>query len=128
MNHHPRNEIADLLKGWIAALETHDPTEITALYASDAILLPTVSNTLRKTSDGIRDYFEHFMIALPTATIIEQNIRHFNTLAINSGVYSFRFTFEGTVRAVVGRFTFVYRKDTDGWKIIEHHSSRMPED
>lgn len=128
MDHHPRNEIAALLEAWMTALETRDPIEVAALYAEDAVLLPTVSNEVRKTPAAVARYFDHFLQKLPKGQIIQQNIRLFDGLAINSGIYSFNLTVDGVAGDVLCRFTFVYRRDPDGgWKIIEHHSSVMPE-
>ncbi len=95
-----------------------------ALYAEDAILLPTVSNTVRHTHAEIRDYFVHFLQKGPLGDIDEANVRVFGDLAINSGLYTFMCDDAGQVHA---RFTFVYRRKGDGWEIVEHHSSRMPE-
>lgn len=123
-----RKEIAALFDRWNEALQTGDPATVAALYAEDAVLLPTVSNEVRKTPAAIERYFERFLKKLPKGQIIQQNIRLFDGLAINSGIYSFNLTVDGVAGDVLCRFTFVYRRDPDGgWKIIEHHSSVMPE-
>ncbi|WP_211116227.1 SgcJ/EcaC family oxidoreductase [Roseinatronobacter bogoriensis] len=121
------DEIADLFNDWNSALQTLDPAKVAALYAEDAVLLPTVSNEIRKTPAAIRAYFKRFLKKQPRGRIIEQNIRLFDTLAINSGLYTFDLTIEGTTVQLLCRYTFVYRKDPQGWMIIEHHSSVMPE-
>ena len=38
------DEVVGLFDTWNAALATLDPDSVTALYADDAVLLPTVSN------------------------------------------------------------------------------------
>jgi uncharacterized protein (TIGR02246 family) len=49
-------------------------------------------------------------------------------VASNAGVYTFDLTKDGTVVKVQARYSFVYRNfPGKGWKIIEHHSSAMPE-
>jgi len=117
-------EIELLFNEWNSALQTGDPKKVVALYEKDGILLPTVSNQVRHNHQEIEDYFIHFLSKGPKGEINESNIRVFNKLAINSGIYTFTFS-DATV--VMARFTFVYRK-TDGiWKIVEHHSSQMPE-
>jgi uncharacterized protein (TIGR02246 family) len=95
-----------------------------ALYASDAILLPTVSNQVRHNHQEIESYFVDFIAKGPSGKIDQSNIRLFDHLAINSGVYTFSFDDQTEVQA---RYTFVYRRQDDGWVIIEHHSSKMPE-
>lgn len=122
-----RDEIASLFDDWNAALQTRDPERVAALYAEDAVLLPTVSNEVRKTPAAVIDYFDRFLKKAPKGMIIQQNIRLFETLAINSGIYTFDLTVDGVEGQALCRYTFVYRKDPQGWRIIEHHSSFMPE-
>ena len=117
-------EILSLFEQWNQALQTREPGNVAALYASDAILLPTVSNKVRHNHVEIEDYFVHFLAKGPQGKIDEANVRWFGELAINSGIYTFSFDDGAAVQA---RYTFVYRQDARGWKIIEHHSSQMPE-
>lgn len=112
---------------WNQALQTGDADQVVALYAADAILLPTVSNEVRHDHAQIRDYFVGFLKKRPMGTIDEANIRDFGDIAINSGTYTFALTQDGVTASVPCRYTFVYRRAGDGWQIIEHHSSQMPE-
>ena len=116
--------IACLFDDWNAALKSRDPNRVVALYAPDAILLPTVSNQVRHNHQEIESYFVDFIVKGPSGKIDQSNIRLFDHLAINSGVYTFSFDDQTEVQA---RYTFVYRRQDDGWVIIEHHSSKMPE-
>jgi len=118
------NEIESLFDEWNSALQTGEPKNVAALYEDDAILLPTVSNQVRHNHEEIEDYFVSFLAKGPKGKIDESNVRIFDQLAINSGVYTF--TFKDGVQ-VQARFTFVYRQSNQSWKIIEHHSSQMPE-
>jgi uncharacterized protein (TIGR02246 family) len=120
------SEISDQFDKWNTALLTEDPDQVVACYAEDAILLPTVSAQVRHNHDEIRDYFVHFLAKKPTGSIDEQNIRIFNDIAINSGRYTFSVTEDNQQSNVAARFTFVYRKNAQGWQIIEHHSSVLP--
>lgn len=120
MNH----TITTLFEQWNSALQTGDPKKVTALYETNAILLPTVSNQVRHNHEEIEDYFVNFLAKGPKGTINESNVRTFGDLAINSGVYTFTFNDGASVQA---RFTYVYRWNGEDWKIIEHHSSAMPE-
>lgn len=119
----PEN-ITQLFNDWNQALQTGDPKQVASLYHPEAILLPTVSNQVRHNHAEIEDYFVHFLSKGPQGTLDEQNIRIHGDLAINSGVYTFQFSDNSRVQA---RYTFVYRQQADGWLIIEHHSSAMPE-
>lgn len=118
-------EVTALFDQWNSALKTGDPKKVAECYsAEDGILLPTVSNQVRHNHAEIEDYFVHFLAKKPQGEIDESNIRIFGDIAFNSGVYTFSF---GDGSKVQGRFTFAYRKEANGWKIIEHHSSVMPE-
>lgn len=117
-------EIIALFDQWNNALQTGDPKAVTALYDPAAILLPTVSNQVRHNHEEIEDYFVHFLAKGPAGVIDESNVAISGDIAMNSGVYTFSFEDGARVQA---RFTFVYRKSGDGWKIITHHSSAMPE-
>ena len=119
-----KEDIAALFDQWNAALQTGDPKKVAALYASDAILLPTVSNKVRHNHEEIEDYFVHFLALCPFGKIDEENIRIFDGIAINSGIYTFTLKDQSKVQA---RYTFAYRLNGDTWEIIEHHSSKMPE-
>lgn len=117
-------EIASLFDTWNNALQTGEPKNVASLYADNGILLPTVSNKVRHNHGEIEDYFVHFLAKGPVGKIDEANIRTFGDIAINSGVYTFSFSDGATVQA---RYTFVYRWNGMEWKIVEHHSSAMPE-
>jgi uncharacterized protein (TIGR02246 family) len=118
--------IASLFDKWNAALQTADPDNVVACYATDAILLPTVSAQVRHNHAEIRDYFVHFCAKEPQGRIDEANIRIFDDIAINSGRYTFELTDNGRRVDVAARFSFVYRKLESEWLIIEHHSSVLP--
>jgi len=122
-----KEAIGKLFDDWNAALQTGKPAEVVKQYAEDAVLLPTVSNKVRRNHAEIKDYFEHFLEYKPVGKINDANIRVYGDLAINSGVYSFTLTKGDKQKEVRARYTFVYRKTGDRWLIVEHHSSAMPE-
>ena len=121
------NTIAGLFDDWNAALQTLDPDQVVALYAKDAILLPTLSNTVRHNHAEIREYFVDFLKKHPRGTINESNIREMGDIGVHSGVYTFDLTADGQTSQAQCRFTYVYARAAGDWKIIEHHSSLMPE-
>jgi uncharacterized protein (TIGR02246 family) len=119
------HKVLDLFERWNAALASGNPDQVTALYAEDAVLLPTVSNQVRHNHDEIRDYFVGFLQKKPQGEIDESNVRFLaDDLVINSGVYTFGFA-DGS--SVTARYTYLYRLIDGEWKITEHHSSAMPE-
>ena len=81
-------DIVQLFANWNAALQTGDPDQVTALYAKDAILLPTVSNQVRHNHAEIRDYFVNFLSKKPQGVIDEANTRHLaEDLVSNAGAH-----------------------------------------
>ena len=115
---------ATLFDEWNNALKSGDPEQVVALYGKNAVLLPTMSNQVRHNYEEIKDYFVHFLKKGPTGSIDEANIRKYDQILINSGLYTFTFNNGSSAQA---RFTFVYQLNGERWEIIEHHSSLMPE-
>jgi len=122
------SEIVKLFDAWNKALQTLDPDKVVELYASNAILLPTVSNQVRHNHAEIKDYFVHFLRNRPKGKIDEYNVRRYGDFASNSGLYTFTLSPpSGDPSVIKARYTFVYQWFGDRWLIVEHHSSRLPE-
>lgn len=123
-------QIASLFDTWNAALQTGDPEKVADLYARDAVLLPTVSNKVRSDRAAIVDYFEHFLANKPVGQKIQTLVTVLDgNSAIDAGVYQFTLTDHatGNKRVVEARYTYAYEKRDGEWKIVNHHSSAMPE-
>jgi uncharacterized protein (TIGR02246 family) len=125
-----KKQIAALFDGWNAALQTGDPEKVADRYASDAVLLPTVSNKIRTDRAEIVDYFDHFLPSKPVGKKVETivNVLDSNS-AIDTGIYEFTLTDPdtGAKRVVEARYTYEYEKRGGTWLIVNHHSSAMPE-
>ncbi|MCT9076917.1 SgcJ/EcaC family oxidoreductase [Streptomyces fulvoviolaceus] len=125
-----KKQIAALFDTWNAALQTGDSEKVADLYAKDAVLLPTVSNKVRTDRAGIVDYFDHFLENKPVGTKVQTivNVLDDNS-AIDTGVYEFALTNHdtGEKSVVTARYTYEYEKRDGEWKIVNHHSSAMPE-
>lgn len=116
------------LRQWENSLNKNDLPGVLALYASDAVLWGTFSKTIRNTPDLIREYFE--------ALLQKENVRVvfgateskvYKGVHLFSGSYEFSYEDDGIV-VFPSRFTFAVCKVEDGsYKIIEHHSSVMPD-
>ena len=117
-------QVAALFDGWNDALRTLDPDKVVARYASDGVLLATVSNQPRTTPAEIRDYFVKFLKNAPQGTVDTRTIKLGCNLAQDVGTYTFRFKDGQTVHA---RYTYVYEWQNGQWLIAHHHSSAMPE-
>ena len=123
-----KEQIAGLFPQWNAALATGDPQRVADLYAPDAVLLPTVSNQVRRTRAEIVDYFTKFLKNKPQGVIEDEIVDVLDAdTAINTGVYEFALTKDGKAEKVRARYTYVYELRDGKWLIVNHHSSAMPE-
>jgi uncharacterized protein (TIGR02246 family) len=122
--------VRQALQTWLDTLARGKPEEMNALYMEQAVLLPTIANAPHNTAERI-EYFKRLFIALPAVRgkVNEQYPQVYGNTAVNSGVYTF--TVEKnkeTVAVVPARFSFTYVRDKGQWKIVSHHSSRLPEE
>ena len=118
------SDIGGLFDRWNTSLKTLNPDEVVKNYATDAILLPTVSNKPRLTQDERRDYFVHFLENHPVGEINMRLIKIGCNDALDAGIYTFTF---GNGSKVKARYTFTYLLQDGKWLISSHHSSAMPE-
>lgn len=117
------------LDTWLAAVSSGNADTVASLYADDAILLPTLKNHVHDTPAERLEYFKMFT-ALPKikGTVNEEHARQYgDDVAINSGIYTFTYEKDGKEVSVPARYSFVFVKDGDAWKVAEHHSSMLPE-
>jgi uncharacterized protein (TIGR02246 family) len=117
-------QIAALFDRWNDSLRTLDPDQVVANYASDGVLLPTVSDTPRTNPAEIRDYFVKFLKSTPQGQIDRRIIKIGCNVAQDVGTYTF--TLKGG-KKVHARYTYVYEWQNGRWLIAHHHSSAMPE-
>ncbi|CAB9511325.1 unknown protein [Seminavis robusta] len=119
------SEIRDLFSLWNDALATGDSRIVAKRYASDTMLLPTVSDVPRTDYDSIKDYFDAFLLKKPQGTILDGKIKIGDGWASDTGIYEFAMGSDGS--KVKARYSFVYAYEGGKWKISHHHSSMMPE-
>ncbi len=122
-----KKEITVLFDKWNESLQTGNPEAVVELYSEDAVLLPTVSNKVRADHEAIADYFHHFLELHPKGTLNEVHLACFGNIAINEGIYTFDIVQDGKPGKVQARYSFVYHNEDGEWKIVSHHSSKMPE-
>ncbi|NLD36199.1 MAG: SgcJ/EcaC family oxidoreductase [Desulfatiglans sp.] len=119
-------EIASLFDRWNRSLQSGDPKKVVDNYAETSILLPTVSNKPRLTRAEKEDYFHHFLENEPSGEVTMRQIQIGHNMAVDTGLYTFRFAKTGN--KVNARYSFTYQWDGKQWLIISHHSSVMPEE
>ena len=118
-------QIAALFDRWNDSLQTGDPHKVVANYATQSILLPTVSNKPRLSPEEKEDYFHHFLEDKPNGRIDLRFIQVGCNTAVDAGLYTF--VFEKTGAQVKARYSYTYKWDGNQWLITSHHSSAMPE-
>merc|ERR1712241_332544 len=117
-------EVKNLFSVWNDALVTGDPDKVAKLYAKDAVLLPTVSDTPRTNYELIKDYFVTFCAKKPKGEILESYPKVGHNWAKDVGIYEFTM---GDGSKVKARYSYLYTYEDGQWKILHHHSSMMPE-
>lgn len=112
-----------------AAWATRNADSVTALFAPDAVLLPTLSDEERTTPGGIRKYFVHFLEKSPVGHIDSSSIRLGCNMAARMGNWSVGLTDPktGAKSTAHARYTFVYRYANGRWWIEHLHSSLLPD-
>ena len=113
---------SELLQKWTDAVKGGDAKQVTSLYLNDGILLGTFSGKERVGHELILEYFENLLKSPVEVQIVSEHPHVYESTAVNSGLYNF--VTEG--KTVNARFSFVYHKDDNGWKIVSHHSSVIP--
>lgn len=123
----PADDVAAATEAWATAYNSHDPAHVLARYASDAVFWGTTSMVLRETPGQIAEYFAG-LSGRPSARVRigEHRVRVMGNVAIDSGVYIFTEVVDGEPVTRPSRFSFVYRLDGGEWRIVDHHSSRLP--
>jgi hypothetical protein len=64
--------------------------------------------------------------ATTTVKFGDQLIRVYGNTAVNTGYYTFSHTKDGEAKSIPARYSSTYVKDSNDWKIVDHHSSAMP--
>ncbi|MEI7215503.1 SgcJ/EcaC family oxidoreductase [Pectobacterium carotovorum] len=120
-----QKEIASLFDRWNASLQTGDAKNVNRNYASDAVLLPTLSDQPRTTDAERIDYFEHFLAKKPVGKIDTSTIRIGCNKAVDTGTYTFTFG-DGSVAKARYTYTYAWYAKQKQWLITSHHSSANP--
>lgn len=120
-------EVQEALNTWLKAVSSGGPDAVMTLYADNAVLLPTLSSVICDTPAKRLDYFKHFTANENLQGKIDEiHTRVIGDVAVNSGHYTFTFKKNGEPVSAAARFTYVYKKTSFGWMIVEHHSSLQP--
>jgi hypothetical protein len=115
---------------WAETIARRDVAEVMALYAVDAILVPTLSNDIGEYEHERRRYFETFLAndgLRCEVTIQKKRISQKLGTVVIGGLYTFTFRRQGAEHVVPARFLFTFENINGRWLITGHHSSRLSE-
>ena len=115
-------KLIDLLQIWVKKIKTNDAREVAELYHENGLLLGTFSDVERKGKKLILDYFENLFNSNIDVEIITEHEFKAEFIYTVSGFYNF-FVNNKKIKA---RFSFVFIKNKEEWKILSHHSSILP--
>ena len=119
---------AEFVQEWIKRLLSNDTNNIVLLYKEEAVLLGTIDGKVRKGRYRIKEYFDFFLKLRPSGKlkhIVCEEICN-GSVAISNGHYDFELYEGDKLSTVSARFTFVLEKAGSRWKILSHHSSKIP--
>ena len=113
----------DMLQTWIENIKSNDANKVADLYHKKGLLLGTFSNIERKGHSLILDYFNNLLKSQVDVEIVTKHEYKSETIATASGLYNFILNGQ----KIEARFSFVFLKTKERWKILSHHSSVLPE-
>ena len=113
----------DMLQTWIENIRSNDANKVADLYHREGLLLGTFSNIERSGKNLILDYFNNLLKSQVDVEIITQHEYKSESIATTSGLYNFILNDQ----KIEARFSFVFLKTKERWKILSHHSSVLPE-
>lgn len=123
-----KQAVTQALNHWCTHLSSNKLENLVQLYEPCAVLLPTLADTMIKNHQDRMAYFTALMQNPNLKVEVEEsNVRIVSDVAINSGFYTFSFDKDGNRVKIPSRFTFIYKKKSNEWMIIEHHSSQIPQ-
>ena len=112
---------------WAATVATRDVEAILALYAADAILVPTLSNEVRDNEERRREYFRNFLAndgLVCDVQIFKKRVSSQLSTVVVGGLYVFHYREDEQAISVPARFLFTFEQINGRWLITGHHSSR----
>jgi uncharacterized protein (TIGR02246 family) len=121
----PREDANALVDRWSATYSANDPDALVGLYASDAVLLGTVSPIMSEGTEAIRTYFGRLKGSGNQNTVRERRVFVLGDDAVLvTGFYDFS-NAQQTPAVRPSRFTMLMTRRGGDWRIAHHHSSPL---
>jgi ketosteroid isomerase-like protein len=113
------DELAVLRDGWIRAFNAKQLDAVSATYALDAVFLPITGGRVVSAA-AIKNLFERIWHQLtPHIELTSHVVERSGDLAYDSGEYVENLVSGGNAVNIAGNYVFVYRRQPDGWRIVE---------
>ena len=114
----------DMLRTWVMKIRENNADNVAELYHDDGLLLGTFSSIERHGKELISNYFENLLRSKIDVEIITKHEYKTDSIFTSSGFYNFT----KDDKKIKARFSFVFIKTKNGWKILSHHSSELPKE
>jgi uncharacterized protein (TIGR02246 family) len=123
------SDIAEVMRGWQAAVANGDIETVTGYYIADAVLLPALGDGPLMGRAAIRDYFTMFGSRHPMPKITMQSVMSGCGMATEVGTATYQITGhrKGTRMLIGGRYTTVLVERDGRWLIAQQSLSLMPQ-
>jgi MFS superfamily sulfate permease-like transporter len=129
INRNPSDKklLTDFINDWAFGVNNHSMSAVVGCYDINGLLWGTFAKELREGHHKIKGYFEH-LFELEDVHVEFKNgeVRQYKDIFIQSGKYVFTFKRKKELISVPARYSFVCKKERNGWFILEHHSSEFP--
>ncbi len=118
------NSEKELINLWATAINAADIEAVVKLYSPGAILIPSMSNELKKNAKQIKEYLAYLLAKDRfKVEILEHVSQKLEDITVASGIYIFSWNIKNKLHKVSARFTLVIQNGL----IMQHHSSVAPE-
>jgi len=119
--------LTDFINDWAFGVNNHSLPAVVGCYDINGLLWGTFAKELREGHHKIKGYFEHlFELENVHVEFKSSEVRQYKDIFIQSGKYVFTFDRKKQRLSVPARYSFVCKKERNGWFILEHHSSEFP--
>jgi len=126
-----KSTVAKLNEAWLSAYKAADFDGLAALYADDAVVMPSGREPLQGRK-AIRNFFAEDFKYVPEHTMTSKSFRveASGTLLVDSGEYRYDgINTEGKPVHITGNYTTVFKKTDGNWyTAIEIWNVRTPEE
>lgn len=120
----PNEQIAAATAAWVEAFNSRDPSRISALYDTDAVLTDAGEPRPRAGGAAIADYYRSAAKrSTQRVALGEHKVRLLGDTAIDSGTLTYFEMRDGKATTTAGRYSLTYQRRGGKWLIVDHQTS-----